>query len=74
MRINELKYNERTGDIAIVLSGGRATISAKALDVRHDEQGNITYALLDRLIPEQDKISEGFYRASGAYVSEIVFQ
>lgn len=74
MRINDLKHNEQTGDIAIVLSGGRATIRAKALDVRHNEQGVITYALLDRLIPEQDKIDEGFYRVSGAFVSEIAFQ
>ena len=71
MKIKELKHNEQTGDLAIVFSGGRATMTAKALDVRCDNERRVTYALLDRLIPNFERLESDLYQVSGAFVSEV---
>ncbi|WP_427501759.1 hypothetical protein ACQE3E_23240 (plasmid) [Methylomonas sp. MED-D] len=66
--------------VYIRFSGLAKAITAKCLELRTDEHGNITYLLLDRLIhsgsdigfelrkPDHDNI---YYAVSGCYVSEL---
>jgi hypothetical protein len=71
MKLVELKLNEQTHDVAIVFSGGRTTMLAKALDVVRDSTGRIERVLIDRLIPDYERLEEVFYKAEGAFVSEV---
>lgn len=78
--IKQISLNEETRDLVIQFRGSSSAIEAKALDFKKDEEGNILYLLLDRLIHKahedlfecflNDQWENGF-SVSGCYVSEL---
>lgn len=77
--IKHLKLGD-DNTVYIRLSGSSNIIQAKALEVRHDQNGNITYLMLDRLIHKpsesefESNIDGGFqpsFTVSGCYVSVL---
>jgi len=66
--------------IFIRFRGSSKIISAKALDVKKDDDGQVIYAVLDRLIhkPEEtalecefDDTLQNNFKVSGCYVTEL---
>ena len=78
--IKHISLNEATRDLVILFRGSSSAIEAKALDFKKDDQGNIVYILLDRLIHKvyecifecflNEEWESGFF-ISGCYVTEL---
>lgn len=78
--IKQISLNEATHDLVIQFRGSSSAIEAKALDFKKDNQGNVMYLLLDRLIHKShesvfecqlnDEWVDGF-SVSGCVVSEL---
>jgi hypothetical protein len=78
--IVKIALNEESQDVILQFRGNSSAVQAKALEFKTDEEGNITYLLLDRLIHKanesmfecflNEKWEQGF-SLSGCYVSEL---
>jgi len=78
--IKQINLNEATRDLVIQFRGSSSAIEAKALDFKKDNQGNVLYLLLDRLIHNslesvfechlKEEWESGF-SVSGCVVSEL---
>jgi hypothetical protein len=78
--IKQISLNEATRDVVIQFRGSSSAIEAKALDFKKDNQGNIVYLLLDRLVHKshenvfechlKEEWVDGF-SVSGCVVSEL---
>jgi hypothetical protein len=78
--IKQIKLNEETNDLVIQFRGSSDAIEAKALEFKKDDEGNIVYLLLDRLIHKAfESIFECFlnnewqhgFTVSGCYVTVL---
>lgn len=78
--IKQISLNEESRDMVIHFRGNSSAIEAKALDFKKDNQGNIVYLLLDRLIHKANEdffecfLNEGrknWFSVSGCVVSEL---
>lgn len=78
--ITKITLTEESQDVIIQFRGSSSAVQAKALEFKTDEEGNITYLLLDRLIHNanermfecflNEKWEQGF-SLFGCYVSEL---
>jgi hypothetical protein len=78
--IKHISLNEATCDLVILFRGSSSAIEAKALDFKKNDQGNIVYILLDRLIHKSHEnvfecvLNENWengFAISGCYVTEL---
>jgi hypothetical protein len=56
--ITKITLTEESQDVILQFRGSSSAVQAKALEFKTDEEGNITYLLLDRLI---HKANEGMF-------------
>lgn len=78
--ITKITLTEESQDVILQFRGSSSAIQAKALEFKTDEEGSITYLLLDRLIHKanesmfecflNERWEQGF-SLSGCYVSEL---
>ena len=78
--IKQISLNETTRDLIIQFRGSSSAIEAKALDFKKDNQGNIVYLLLDRLIHKTNEDlfecflngeQKNWFSVSGCVASEL---
>lgn len=71
MRISDVKVNEQSSTVAVLLSSKSQWLEAKALSISN-EDGKY-HLVLDRLIEQPERLEPSSrWELSGNYVSEIV--